>query len=623
MRFPAFLILLLALSAPARAEIEVAKSYFEDKTASLTINDIIAQQGSLEWTPSPEATSRFGPTKSRIWFRFFLPEPQKDENSPDEVLLLEIPNSYLRKIALYGVTDGQVTRQSAAGLAVPFSQRDSGMLKAATFTFRFLPPRDPGTEYFLSIESDFPLSLPFNLWRAKNFTYHQWAHSLFLGVFFGCLAMAALFNGFLAASLRSRLYMCYALFTASVSMAYLSHEGLSRLLLWPESTWWATREIYIFGGLGILCYTVFVRDFLESRRVAPWLDSLLCLITTLSSAGTVILLFKIYQPIGIWCQASVVLMNMTVLLIAIKALMSRVRAARFFFLSSLGFNLSVVLFQLQEANLIWIGAWLKNSTHVGFALEVTLLSFALADRIRQVNIELAHQKAAVVHSEKMSALGRLAGEISHEINNPLAIIHGNASLIGKSSADAQVKEFAATIEQTAKRISKIVKGMRALSRDSRNDPPLRTFLNPLVQDSFSLCAERAKSEGIKLELAKPEKDIYILCRSSEICQVLLNLLNNALDATEGVPAAWVKLEVKETPKMAEISISDSGPGVPVELRPRILDPFFTTKEPGKGMGLGLSISRSIVEAHGGKLWLDEKSANTRFVFTVPLSPEEA
>jgi C4-dicarboxylate-specific signal transduction histidine kinase len=343
----------------------------------------------------------------------------------------------------------------------------------------------------------------------------------------------------------------------------------------------------------------------------------------ISSFGVVGLVISPRLEFAIFGHFAAVGTNVFSLLIAIQALRRGVSAARYFFVSSLLFNLSLVIFLLQENNLIWIGSFISRGAHLGTVIEVILLSFALADRIRKTNRELAQQKSAVVHSEKMSALGRMAGEIAHEINNPLAIIHGNAALIRKmETSPQQMREFAAAIEQTANRISKIVKGMRSLSRDSRKDPFQRVSAFSLFQDCLSLCDERARNGAIKLDILEQENDVWVSCRSSEICQVLLNLLNNAFDAVEGRASPWVRLEVREKHKMAEFSVSDSGPGVPKDIRTKILEPFYTTKEAGKGLGLGLSISSSIVEAHGGTLSLDESSPCTRFVFTLPLAPKK-
>jgi C4-dicarboxylate-specific signal transduction histidine kinase len=134
-----------------------------------------------------------------------------------------------------------------------------------------------------------------------------------------------------------------------------------------------------------------------------------------------------------------------------------------------------------------------------------------------------------------------------------------------------------------------------------------------------LCEERARNESVELRIPGISEDLQVFCRGSEISQVLVNILNNALDAVSGMEEPWVKIEVQERERCVEFGIQDCGPGVDKAIRLRIHEPFFTTKEAGKGIGLGLSISRTIVEGHGGKLWLDEKSSATRFVFTLPIA----
>jgi C4-dicarboxylate-specific signal transduction histidine kinase len=104
--------------------------------------------------------------------------------------------------------------------------------------------------------------------------------------------------------------------------------------------------------------------------------------------------------------------------------------------------------------------------------------------------------------------------------------------------------------------------------------------------------------------------------------VLLNLLNNAFDAVCDLPKPWVQVEANAVGNHVEISVTDSGSGIPAEIRNRIMQPFFTTKEAGKGTGLGLSISHGIASEHGGKLYIDEQSPHTRFVLVLPSRQEE-
>jgi signal transduction histidine kinase len=621
MRLGAFTFWAMLSFLPAQAaDLPVEKHYFEDKTASLGIDDILPRLNSLPWSPAREIKPRFGPTKSRVWFRFRLPET-KLKYGNHEPLLLEIENAYLKRVGFYAVLDGQVLRRSLTGMEVPLSCRGPGVLQTASTTFRIPAPRNLHTEYFLSIESVFPLALPMRLMEAPDYALQHWTHMLFLGFFFGGLLMAAAFNGFLALSLRNRFFRNYSLFVAGVFMAYLAHEGLSIQLLWPESPWWAVRDLYFFGGVALFFYAQFVREFLESARVAPWLDKTMRALVFVCVGTTAFLMVEVYQPVAIICQSTVVLVNFVALAIACRALARGVRSARYFFLSSLVFNVSIIVFQLQEASVLWIGSFVDKAPHVGTILEVALISLALADRVRQVNLEVSRQRAALVHSEKLSALGRMAGEIAHEINNPLAIIHGNAVLIRDFPTHPSVKDHAATIEETANRISKIVRGMRAHARDSRADPFQRTSLQPLLQGVLALCEKRAQEEGVKLELGPMRSDLSIFCRSSEICQVLVNLINNAIDAVEGLGNPVIKVEVSERDGMVELAVTDNGSGVSKEIRSRIHEPFFTTKGVGKGLGLGLSIARVIVEAHGGDLSLDESSPLTRFAFRLPSSPQ--
>jgi signal transduction histidine kinase len=612
-------LLVCADLAPAHAAIELDKQYFEDKSAAMKIEDILAQRDSLDWRPVRELKPRFGPTSSVIWLRFRLPGPRENLGLA-EPLFLEVDNAYLRKVEFFSVLGGKVLHRSLTGMGVPLSQRGRGVVETTPFLFRIPVPREPSSEYFLSAESIAPLTLPARVIETAKYSRQHWTGMIFLGIFFGGLVMGTALSGFMAITLRSRLFLSYSLFVAGITMAFLVHEGLTVHLLWPESPWWATHEIYFYGTATFFFYVCFIREFLESRRVAPWLDRLILALVGVAVFTAAWSMISVNQPVAVICQACAVLGNLVALAIATKSFLSRVPAARYFFLSSLAFNLSIILFQLQEAGIIWIGAFMHKAPHIGTLMEVVLLSLALGYRIRLVNLELAQQKIALVHSEKLKALGRMAGEIAHEINNPLAIIHGNAVLIGGSKDASDIEEYAATIKETATRISKIVKGLRTLARDSRADPLEETLLAPLLEGVVALCEKSAGGSKVKFEVADFRSDLLILCRNSEIWQVLMNLLNNAIDAVEGIPNPTVRIEVQEKLGAVEVAVTDNGSGVLPDILPRIHEPFFTTKEVGKGLGLGLSISRAIVEAHGGKLFLDEGARQTRFVFSVPASP---
>jgi signal transduction histidine kinase len=615
MRF-ALALLLLLVPAAARCGIPVELRYFEDASGALRAEDIAARMESFPWKSAPRPVANFGMSSSRIWVRFRIPESLvSDRNSP---LLLEVANANLERIGFFVVEDGRVRRSAWTGMGVPISARGPDVLRDGYPEFRISPPRASSAEYLISVEGRLPLAMPVEVMEVQEFSARHWVTTFSSGFFFGFLALAAIFNGFIAVSLRSRVYLYYSAFVATMSLMCAADGGLSVQFLWPENSWWALRELHVIGGLTLFFYGQFVRQFVASRRVAPALDRALLFLIFVSSVRSVLAVFWLTQPVIAAGVLAVAASNIVVLAIGIQALRRGVPSARYFLVSSVVFNVGYVLYVLQESNVLWLGSVVYHAPQIGIAFEICLLSLALADRIRNANLELSRQKAATVQAEKMNALGRMAGEIAHEVSNPLAIIHGNAVLIGRETKEPETREFAGKIEQTANRISKLVKGMRALSRDTRKDPFQPVSLDSILQDAQSLCWEKARHRGVSLDVPAT-CDVSLRCRGSEICQVLVNLLSNALDAVEGQPRAKIRVEVVPRGDSVEIAVLDTGPGVPAEIRAMVLDPFFTTKPPGKGLGLGLSISRTIVESHGGRLWLDENSRETRFAFTVPLS----
>jgi C4-dicarboxylate-specific signal transduction histidine kinase len=175
------------------------------------------------------------------------------------------------------------------------------------------------------------------------------------------------------------------------------------------------------------------------------------------------------------------------------------------------------------------------------------------------------------------------------------------------------------IRSTAARVTKITLGLRKFAREAHSDPVTEALVSEIVDDTLSFCTQRLKQHSVDLRLQPIPANLRIGCRPTEIAQVLLNLLNNAVDAVQELPEKWIELSVQDEGGDLEISVTDSGTGIPERVREKMGQPFFTTKEVGQGTGLGLSISQGIVKAHGGKLTLDSECRNTRFVISLPKS----
>lgn len=233
------------------------------------------------------------------------------------------------------------------------------------------------------------------------------------------------------------------------------------------------------------------------------------------------------------------------------------------------------------------------------------------------NIQERKEAALKIFSaSKMASLGEMAGGIAHEINNPLAIISGKAEQIKKyvhqDPIDREkIYEAMEKIEATSFRISKIIKGLKSFSRSGELDPSKEVLVMDLIEETLDLCRERMKNENITLIL-ESDNTLTLNCRPTQIQQVLINLLNNSIDAIKAHKEPWIKIRSEKIGKQIILSITDSGKGIDPHLNDKIMNPFFTTKGVGKGTGLGLSISRRIMESHGGKLVYLPENPHTTF-----------
>lgn len=238
------------------------------------------------------------------------------------------------------------------------------------------------------------------------------------------------------------------------------------------------------------------------------------------------------------------------------------------------------------------------------------------------SLELARQEA--IQTAKFASLGQMAGGVAHEINNPLTILRGRADQIQMflgSQDPSNLPDALNAIEslqRNIERIARIVRGLKAFSRDGKADPLRDERLDQIVEDTLELCRERFRNQGVKLEL-DISPNLRAFCRATQISQVIMNLLNNSFDAVQNSPEAWVRLTLTRHGPCARLCVLDSGPGVPHELEAKIMEPFFTTKDVGQGTGLGLSVSKGIAEQHGARLYYERHSGKGAcFVFEIPL-----
>ena len=223
-------------------------------------------------------------------------------------------------------------------------------------------------------------------------------------------------------------------------------------------------------------------------------------------------------------------------------------------------------------------------------------------------------------SQRLSSIGEMVSGVVHELNTPLTVILGYAQLLSGQKLPPALMHDLDTICHEAQRCQKIIQNLLGLAR-SRTPEKIPVEVSELVEKVLELKQYALRKRGIHIERGYNEQSIVIEAEPGQIQQVLLNLLNNAQDALQDQQQQKkISIGIARTNDNAMITIADNGPGIPADNQDRIFDPFYTTKQPGKGSGLGLSICYKILQEHNGDIRCGNgPECGAMFTITIPLA----
>jgi len=234
----------------------------------------------------------------------------------------------------------------------------------------------------------------------------------------------------------------------------------------------------------------------------------------------------------------------------------------------------------------------------------------------------------LLREKRIEALSHMAGGLAHEISNPLAIIHARASdLRARSGGDGtlssvDVRKTMDSIVQTSDRAMKILKGLKGFAKEAAQDPMEPASIDQIAEQCLEMQQSRFDHHRIEVRLDIQPNIPQLLCRETQIGQILTNLLNNAFDAIDqsNSKERWISMKAVYFSGQIVTDVTDSGPGIEDHFKSHLMEPFFTTKEFGLGMGVGLSLSRAIAQDHGGTLTLCGDTEHTCFRLVLPVDP---
>jgi signal transduction histidine kinase len=312
-----------------------------------------------------------------------------------------------------------------------------------------------------------------------------------------------------------------------------------------------------------------------------------------------------------------------VLIFVIKGIVNR----EFAFISISLLLLGFLIFVVKSANLYY-----ENMRKMFiYELEIYNSNQLLTQKLNELvdaQSEIASQKERADSASKLAAIGEMSKGMAHEINNPLAVIQGNLRLIQKNILGLETleqKDQQYLLEKTDKinlsvnRIVKVINSLKLFTGQDEDASQLSESFdfNEIVENVLALTGEKFSINNIALFVEKiPHNRIF--GNKNHLVQVLFNLLNNAYDALIGVTNAKITIKSELNADFLKILVIDNGEGINEKEKLLVFLPFYTTKEIGQGSGLGLSLSKGIVEKLGGQLVLENSNLETIFSFSIPL-----
>jgi signal transduction histidine kinase len=269
--------------------------------------------------------------------------------------------------------------------------------------------------------------------------------------------------------------------------------------------------------------------------------------------------------------------------------------------------------------------WQSLLVALALVAQTLLIAALLLQRRRRraAELSLQAQRVQLLHASRLAVAGELTASIAHEINQPLGAILSNADAAEMLIQSDQLRrdellQILADIKRDDLRASEVIKRLRALL--ARHDTERRRFnLNEAVHTTAGILRAEARRREVDVEYDLRAERADVLGDVVQIQQVIINLMLNAFDASAGVPkdACRVVVETRDTANGVQVSVRDFGVGIAAADLPRVFDSFFSTKR--NGMGLGLAIARSIVEAHGGTISASGCDVGVEFRIILPLA----
>jgi two-component system, sensor histidine kinase LadS len=613
------------------------KSYFpglslklaEDASNSWTIDQVSSSEWKSHFQAVNKNTLLLGVSASSWWIKL------KIENQTDLANWV-IGNNFpfLKQFDLYIQQEGQDYRRISRGTSTPFAERNESN-RLPLFHLNDIANTD--TTLYFHISNDYQAVLSLWLQTEESYREQENLRQLLYGIYYGVMGGMLLYTFFLFLNLREKVYIDYNLLILTTMMMSFSFNGYAGLMIFPDNLALGAKLFGVSACLVIFFALRTTQSFLQTERSSPLAHRFINILKGFSLFFIYVPLFPGNHPHGL--LLTVIIANITILVLSIQLLLKGGLYTKYFVLAR-----SFPTGGLFAITLVFLGFWeVKTGGYFIYQLssflEIIFLSLALADRaglllrekgLAQKDALEAHQESVRQLQDKNQFKDQLLANTSHELRTPLHVVSGLVEIVHDSLKDPQNNEQRtqlAMVLDNMGRLSRLVGDLLDLSAIRHAKLSLKLSevnLHTLVKNVLRQSAPLLNEKPLSLDNLVPTQLPKLHADPDRLQQVLFNLVQNSIKFTTN---GSISVSATAEENQLLIQVTDTGSGIIPSQQEKIFEAFDQGESKAgitMGLGLGLSISKELVEAHSGKIWLESSSEKgSVFSFTLPLKDNSA
>lgn len=613
-------------------------SYYVDESKVMDIESIKQEH----FIPSQEEVPSYGFADVAYWLKISL---KPDQSILNEKWFLKIDYPLLDHLALYAYDNkGRLLFEKHGGELEPFENRE---IKQRDFIFEIPFESDRLLSLYLRVETSGTIHLPIKLVRDIDIIETQQDSLLLSGLYYGLFIIIFVYSFILFIYTKDKNYVYYLFFLSTFVMWQLSFDGFGVEFFWTDMWWNIEKGTVFWMILAAFASVLFGKTFLQTSLYAPRLDRILLFFIVISFLAAMAATFLDYSLMVQVGAVISILMPIFLLISGIVTYRAGNRAARFYILGWTFFLVGSVLFALNKFDIIG-GFYLINyAQQVGSAFEMIFLSWALADRIHLLQVEYnikmeklnvtLHQRVAasleemrkkdqvLAHQARLASIGETIEQIAHQWRQPL----NNLALINQ---DTYFKRKLGTLDEVAfdeahnkidenlQFMSKTIDDFRDFFNVDDSDEDLTCKPSLIVDHALILSESLLHYSKVDIEI-ECISEYNIKIRKNEMSQVIMNLIKNSIDAIriKEIENGYIKIRIDSDLEHDIISFEDNGGGIKPAILDKVFEPYVSTKKSSGGTGIGLYMSRLIIEKYEGEMRVKNTEHGALFEIRLPRS----